>query len=189
MQFRVPIDDENTLHTSLYVWRGAPGQTVPTQESVPYREVPLLDENGRWIIDVVFNQDYTMWATQGPIAKRDLEHLGESDRGLILYRKLLRDQLNVVADGGDPMNVFRTPAPAGGVIAPLERVKFGMKRAKKYIPGEAGYSRDADLINQVLQTWDDLPDRAPAESENEIVARTASARTGAVENIKDNWPL
>ena len=60
-----------------------------------------------------------------------------------------------------------------------------MKRARKYIPGEAGYSRDGDLINQVLQTWDDLPDQAPAESEDEIKARVG----GAVEGIKDNWPL
>ena len=106
MQFRVPIDDEHTLHVSLYTWHGAPDQPVPTQESVPYREVPLLDENGRWIVDVVFNQDYTMWATQGPIAKRNLEHLGESDRGLILYRKLLRDQMDITADRRRPDERF-----------------------------------------------------------------------------------
>ena len=189
MQFRVPIDDQNTLHVSLYTWRGAPGQPVPKQESVPYREVPLLDENGHWIVDVVFNQDYTTWVTQGPVAKRNLEHLGESDRGIILYRKLLQEQMGIVADGGDPMNVFRTPPPEGGIVAPLERVKFGMKRAKRYIPGEAGYSRDGDLINQVLRTWEELPDQAPAESENEIAARVAGEKVGAVEGIKDNWPL
>ena len=88
------------------------------------------------------------------------------------------------------MNVFRSPAPEGGITAPLERVKFGMKRAKKYIPGEAGYSRDAELINQVLQTWDDLPDKAPAASENELTERAAGGgKVGAVDNIKDNWPL
>ena len=49
------------------------------------------------------------WVTQGGIAKRDKERLGESDRGLVMYRKLLLDQAAIVADGGDPMNVLRDP--------------------------------------------------------------------------------
>ena len=116
-----------------------------------------------------------MWATQGPIAKRPLEHLGESDRGLILYRKLIREQIDIVADGGDPMNVFRQPSPEGGIVAPLEQVKFGMKRATKYIPGEAGYSRDGELINQVLHTWNLLPDRGPTAGEGDVKATSTPA--------------
>ena len=33
--------------------------------------------------------------------------LGQSDRGLILYRKMLEEQVKIVEDGGEPMNVFR----------------------------------------------------------------------------------
>jgi 5,5'-dehydrodivanillate O-demethylase len=166
-QFRVPIDDENTLHISLYTWHAAPGSTAPAQDVVPYREVPLRDDEGRWIVDLVFNQDYMAWVTQGPIAQRDLEKLGESDIGIILFRKMLRTQMDIVRDGGDPLCVFRTPAPAGGIKAPLEQVKFGMKRPKRYIPGEAGFSADADKINNVLATWEALPElaRAPGEGE------------------------
>src|SRR5436305_1780231 len=39
MQFRVPIDDENTLHISLYLWRAAPGTEAPRQDIVPSRIV------------------------------------------------------------------------------------------------------------------------------------------------------
>ena len=51
-----------------------------------------------------------MWYTQGPVADRTEEHLGESDQGIILYRKMLKEQMEKVQRGEDPMNVFRDPA-------------------------------------------------------------------------------
>jgi hypothetical protein len=44
-----------------------------------------------------------------PIAERQLEKLGESDRGIIMYRQLIQEQLRIVEAGGDPMNTFRDP--------------------------------------------------------------------------------
>jgi 5,5'-dehydrodivanillate O-demethylase len=152
-QWRVPVDDTNTYHVSLYIWRAAPGQQAPVQERVPYRYVNLKDKDGNWVVDYIFNQDYMGWVTQGPIAERDREMLGESDKGIILFRKQLAEQLDVLADGGEPMNIFHDPAQAACIPAPVEQVKFGMKRQKRYIPGEEGTSADADLINQVLETW------------------------------------
>ena len=60
-----------------------------------------LDTNG--------GQDIAAWAAQGPIVDRTRERLGESDRGIILWRELLQRQLRVVEDGGEPMNVIRDP--------------------------------------------------------------------------------
>ena len=48
-----------------------------------------------------------MWATQGAIADHSEEALGRSDKGLILYRQLLMDNMDKVERGEDPMNVFR----------------------------------------------------------------------------------
>ena len=61
----------------------------------------MLDNNS--------GQDIMAWITQGPIADRSLEKLGESDKGIILYRRMLRQQLAIVEAGGEPMNVFRDP--------------------------------------------------------------------------------
>jgi 5,5'-dehydrodivanillate O-demethylase len=169
-QWRVPVDDVNTYHVSLYIWRAAPGQQAPVQERVPYRYVNLKDKDGNWVVDYIFNQDYMGWVTQGPIAERDREMLGESDKGIILFRKQLAEQLDVLADGGEPMNIFRDPAQASCIAAPVEQVKFGMKRQKRYIPGEEGHSADAALINQVLETWNVTGDfetaRLAGEGEN-----------------------
>ena len=40
---------------------------------------------------------------------RSAERLCESDRGLILYRKMLDEQAAVVEDGAEPLNVIRDP--------------------------------------------------------------------------------
>jgi 5,5'-dehydrodivanillate O-demethylase len=38
------------------------------------------------------NQDFVAWAGQGRIADRTKEHLGESDRGVILFRKRMLEE-------------------------------------------------------------------------------------------------
>ena len=49
-------------------------------------------------------------STQGPVTPRDLEHLGSSDLGIIMFRDLLLEQAAVVEDGGEPINVRRDPS-------------------------------------------------------------------------------
>jgi 5,5'-dehydrodivanillate O-demethylase len=155
VQFRVPTDDTHTRHISLYTFRAAPGTHPPKQESIPVRYTPLQDEEGRLIVDYTFNQDFMAWITQGPVAERDREKLGESDKGIILFRQLLKEQLKVMQRGGDPMNVFR--AADAPIELPLEQVKAGGRtRPKRYVPGEAGFSVDADKIEAAQATWDVL---------------------------------
>jgi 5,5'-dehydrodivanillate O-demethylase len=153
LQFRVPIDDTHTYHVSLYTYRAAPGYEAPKQDRVPYRHVPLQDPNGNWILNYVFNQDYMAWITQGPIAQRDREKLGESDRGVILFRRMLREQLQAMESGQSLMNVYLGTGTTDPIPLPLEDVKFGQTTAPKYRPGEAGESPDAELIVATLNTW------------------------------------
>ena len=49
------------------------------------------------------------WETQGPIADRTLEHLSYSDKGIALYRKVLKENIVKVQAGLDPMAVVRDP--------------------------------------------------------------------------------
>ena len=153
-QFRVPVDDTNTLHVSIYNYRAAPGAAAPKQDVIPYRYVPLKDDEGRFIVDWTFNQDYMAWATQGPVAKRHLERLGQSDVGIILFRKQLQRNIAVMQDGGDPMNVFRGDE-LGLLHAPVEKVKFGVRAQARYIPPEAGDTTAVSDIEEVMGTWVD----------------------------------
>ena len=82
-----------------------------------------MDKYGVPIWEVMDNnsgQDNFAWQSQGPVTPRWTEMLGESDKGIIFYRRLLREQMAIVADGGDPMNTFRDPATNVSVHVPHE---------------------------------------------------------------------
>jgi 5,5'-dehydrodivanillate O-demethylase oxygenase subunit len=114
-QIRTPIDDEHTAHWWVASYPRQPGEPGQEPEDVPvyYPVVPDLTEDGqpRWeIMDSNSAQDTAAWITQGGIADRSQEHLGRSDRGIIMYRQMLEDNIKRVEQGQDPMNTFRDPS-------------------------------------------------------------------------------
>ena len=50
------------------------------------------------------------WETQGGLTDRTQEHLGTGDEGIILLRKILREQIEIVRRGGEPLGIVRDPA-------------------------------------------------------------------------------
>jgi nitrite reductase/ring-hydroxylating ferredoxin subunit len=56
--------------------------------------------------------DYEAQAGQGPISLHSEEHLASSDRGIIMQRRMLKAQIQIVAEGGDPIGVTFDPAAA-----------------------------------------------------------------------------
>ena len=54
-------------------------------------------------------QDSMAWETQGPRTDRTQEHLGVGDEGIIELRKLLREQIERVQHGLDPIGIIRDP--------------------------------------------------------------------------------
>ena len=155
-QYRVPVDDTHTNHITWFFYKAAPGHAAPKQERVPYWYVPLHDANGTLIPDLVNHQDFVAWITQGANADRTAEVLGESDRGIILFRKQLREQMRIVAEGGDPMNVFYDPNRATNIELPLERWPNlqDATRFTQYIRAQEGETPDmVDRIQRMLSTW------------------------------------
>jgi len=114
LQIRVPMDDVTTWHLSYQVFLPGEWYDVPVQQSVPSFNVPI-DE----LPDFVLGQDILAWPLQGEIVDRSQEHLGESDRGIILFRRLLMEQMDIVQAGGEPMNVFRDPATNQSLDLPI----------------------------------------------------------------------
>jgi 5,5'-dehydrodivanillate O-demethylase len=108
VQIRVPVDD---THTKVFVVEFIPtdAETSPPDLEYPYECLPLKDEQGRYRRTVIHAQDSMAWETQGPITNRAKEHLGASDRGIVMFRKLLKEQIDIVRSGGDPMGVIRDP--------------------------------------------------------------------------------
>jgi 5,5'-dehydrodivanillate O-demethylase len=122
-EWRVPMDDETTLHVAWFN-DPLPGAEPFEQARIPHWQGPVTDPaTGRLITTHVMNQDFVAWIGQGRVADRTREHLGESDRGVILLRRRMLEEAAVVARGGDPKAVIRDPAVNDRI--PLPRVRRG----------------------------------------------------------------
>ena len=61
--------------------------------------------------------DYEAQVSQRPIARHTLEHLGATDRGVTMMRKMIREGIRAVKCGEDPKGVWREangPIPTYG---------------------------------------------------------------------------
>ena len=109
IHWRVPIDDSNTQIFWLGFTSSTDGKKVKQPEDPPVKYVTYKDEEGEFLMTSFPSQDAMAWETQGPIFDRTQEHLGSSDRGIVKLRKMLRDQIKVVEQGGEPMALVRDP--------------------------------------------------------------------------------
>jgi 5,5'-dehydrodivanillate O-demethylase len=125
-QYRVPVDDTHTIHMLYTVRVPEDGETASPQDHVPCEKRELYDSKGRLNNTIVPAQDEAAWVMQGPITDRTTEHLGVTDVGIILFRKMIEEQLKVVEDGGDPINVHRDPA---------KNKDLGLATEHTYYPG------------------------------------------------------
>jgi len=118
-EWRVPIDDENTLSVTWKYTR-VPRESEPyVQQVIPTWWGPVKDAQGRWIDTHVMNQDFLAWVGQGRIADRSLEQLSASDRGIVAMRRRFFEEMDVVAQGGEPKGLMRDPARNVRVPLPM----------------------------------------------------------------------
>ena len=110
LHIRVPTDD--TLTTTFYV------KTVD-KASGPYerkcrglkktvRGVYERVEDGWWRLESS-EQDRAAQESQGLIHDRSREFLATSDRGIVMWRKLMLNSIDAVRNGGDPHGLLRGP--------------------------------------------------------------------------------
>ena len=108
LQIRVPVDD---FHTQVFRVNFLPmdSERSPADTPVPLRFVQLKTGPRAYKMDMIPAQDSMAWETQGARTDRTQEHLGVGDEGVIELRKLLREQIERVAQGFDPMGTIRDP--------------------------------------------------------------------------------
>ena len=108
-EWRVPIDDENTLSVTWKYTRVPKGREPYVQSSIPTWYGPLKDAQGNWINTHVMNQDFLAWVGQGVIADRTQERFGASDRGIVAMRRRFFEEMDRLAAGGEPKGTIRDP--------------------------------------------------------------------------------
>ena len=134
MQIRVPVD-RTTTRFMLYTVHAPAGVEYPEQPQVPDYQIPVYDENGRHRVDYVEGQDMMAWVTQGPITDRTVEHLGRSDIGVTMLRRMFKEQMSGGPGRGPARGVPGLPRPDRPAVRE-EQVRRGrLVRDRLHRPG------------------------------------------------------
>ncbi len=124
-QWHVPVDDETCYWYAIFTSYTDPvDKDKMRAQRLAMHEGPLYKSRRNKSNEYGFdpqeqeNDTYTgmgqdinvhdQWACEsmGRIQDRTREHLGKSDKGIIAYRRMLREQIKKVQDGETPMMIF-----------------------------------------------------------------------------------
>jgi 5,5'-dehydrodivanillate O-demethylase len=107
LQIRIPIDD---THTCQLVYRTTKRKPGAAPRPIAVKHTKVFDDDGKLLANTILSHDALAWVGQGAISDRTREHLATSDRGIVLYHKLLNEQMDRVERGLEPMAVIRDRA-------------------------------------------------------------------------------
>ena len=120
VEFRVPVDDTNTLSVGWFYARVPEKNRPYEQNAIPAWYGPVKDaKTGRFLSSHIMNQDFIAWIGQGAIAERDKEFLSASDLGITMIRRRFLKDLETIAAGGDPKAIIRDAEIAKNVALPV----------------------------------------------------------------------
>jgi 5,5'-dehydrodivanillate O-demethylase len=122
MQIRVPVDDESTEHYWYNAYTFPEGTEIPDDlaGACPAYEIPSRGDDGEYLVRYVYAQDVLAWESQGRVMDREREHLASHDRGVTMYRNMLKREIKKALAGEDPMWVLRDPERNGCIEFPHE---------------------------------------------------------------------
>jgi 5,5'-dehydrodivanillate O-demethylase len=131
LQIRVPVDD---FHTQVFRVNFLPmdSERSPPEAPVPVRFVQLKTGPREYKMSMVSAQDSMAWETQGARTNRTEEHLGAADQGIIELRKLLREQIERVQRGLDPIGVIRDPERNQLIDLGVVNERIGLRTAQDF---------------------------------------------------------
>jgi len=118
ISIKVPIDDTHTRQYSLYMDLPFDGSERTGDRSIDYYVEPtseaktpgeLIHPFATYRMSSVRFQDVMALESQGPMSSREIERLGTADRGVVLFREMLKREIEKVQRGEDPMGVVREP--------------------------------------------------------------------------------
>lgn len=104
----VPIDDTHQLGASIRWLPDGEAETLSGREQL----APGGRKNSTYEYTQRHPDDKEAVEGQGPIALHGLEHPVSSDRGVMMFRGLLRKATQAAAGGKDPKGILRDPAKA-----------------------------------------------------------------------------
>ena len=169
-RWAVPLDDTHSLYIGvahLNSYNDPQGKLRPEQFGVDM--IPFIGQTADRPYEERQREpgDYDAVVSQGPIANRKAEHLGTTDRGVVLSRRQITSAVKAVQDGGTPAlprvhakrasvrtyaheTVVRLPFP--GALADAKALaEFGRRAAMAYVETDhlPPVEREAEVARRV----------------------------------------
>ena len=121
VSWAVPVDDQNVRAFTIAAWPLRDGNPDPnwrprtdttSPESAPLNRASPSARRGERTFEERqrLPDDLEAQESQRPIAIHALENLGHADGGIVLLRRLLRESIERMRRGEDPLNIVRDPA-------------------------------------------------------------------------------
>src|SRR4029077_5838049 len=115
IRFPVATDDfkTTTYWIDFYPHKeGKPTQPLPLKTQGFKKSEPGVYKRVQdsWWNLYTHEQDRVAQESQGVIADRTREHLASSDQGIIMLRRMIKESIDAVRQGRDPVGVIRDPA-------------------------------------------------------------------------------
>jgi nitrite reductase/ring-hydroxylating ferredoxin subunit len=108
-----PIDDTNTVRYAFMLVDDSE-KLDPTRVDAEERFAELFREQSSGDRPYERRQrtptDYDAQVSQRPIAVHALEHLSSTDRGVVMFRRMVAQGIKAVAEGRDPKGIYRDSA-------------------------------------------------------------------------------
>ena len=149
---REAADTQAVAHPLVFDEAGG----YPEQPLIPDYEIPVFRPDGRHRTDYVEGQDMMAWVTQGRVTDRTVEHLGRSDVGVTMLRRMFKAEMAQVAAGEDPLGVIREPHDR--IDLPCEKNKFdaGPRFAIDFVDkASQQFSPQADALKKLhITAWE-----------------------------------
>ncbi len=136
IHFRVPIDDTHTRILWVGFLEDARAHT-PADAALPFEYLEAgRNADGEHDLLSFYSQDQWAWESQGAIYDRSAETLGATDRGIVLFRKMLAEQIARVEQGLAPdVAVVTDPGRNHCITFPSATRPWGGTEAMSFVPG------------------------------------------------------
>ena len=109
MHFRVPVQDDRTRIIRIQYTPGEDTSDMDWDSPPVVYVPPHKNAQGVYNLTTFTNQDAMAWETEGPIVDRSTELLGVSDNGIVMYRRMLMEQIKALQAGQEPIGLIRDP--------------------------------------------------------------------------------
>ena len=151
IQIRVPLNLTTTRFYN-YILHAPAGIEIEEQTVIPDYELPLYDKSGRFDTSYIEGQDNMTWCTQGALFDRSAEHIGRSDIGLTMLRRMFSEQIEIVAAGGDPIGTVRDAHEQIDLATEVDKFSDGNSFVLEFLNlGASKFSPQIDTIRKLYE--------------------------------------